>query len=187
MTHFDTLPSVSSISRVHRLSRAVDTLNTVFFQPTRKSIYLSNIPYFFLAHIRLKKGVFSVSAGRRPPWLREKPRHTSNFPSVSENRESLVLPDKMGKSLTHHFFAIVCRDSFRGTEATRPFHFRMPKVGIMGTRPQRPDEHGKKPCPFFDFKSGHPSCVVGTMTRAAARRVAIPSIERQRDAHLRFV
>lgn len=96
LTHFDTLRSVSKISRIHRppraiarfsdtlpffivcryflriyrLPRTLDTLNTLFFQSTRTE---KNFPYiyiyiliFSLARISSKKGVSSVSDGCTP-------------------------------------------------------------------------------------------------------------------------
>src|SRR5699024_9873905 len=41
---------------------------------------------------------------------REKYRHTKIFASVSEIGHLPVLPDKLGKVLTHYFFAIVCQN-----------------------------------------------------------------------------
>ena len=65
---------------------------------------------FSLARISSKKGVSSVSDGCTPRWTREKYRHTKIFASVSEIDHLPVLPDKLGKVLTHYFFAIVCQN-----------------------------------------------------------------------------
>lgn len=95
LTHFDTLRSVSKISRIHRppraiarfsdtlpffivcryfrriyrLPRTLDTLNTLFFQSTRTENFFPIYIYiliFSLARISSKKGVSSVSDGCTP-------------------------------------------------------------------------------------------------------------------------
>lgn len=95
LTHFDTLRSVSEISRIHRppraiarfsdtlpffivcryfrriyrLPRTLDTLNTLFFQSTRTENFFPIYIYiliFSLARISSKKGVSSVSDGCTP-------------------------------------------------------------------------------------------------------------------------
>ena len=51
-----------------------------------------------------------MSDGCTPRWTQEKYRHTKIFASVSEIDHLPVLPDKLGKVLTHYFFAIVCQN-----------------------------------------------------------------------------
>lgn len=115
LTHFDTLRSVSKISRIHRppraiarfsdtlpffivcryfrriyrLPRTLDTLNTLFFQPTRTEKFFPYIylyTYFFLSRALVQKKVCQVC-------------------------QMVVLPDKHGKSTDTLKFSQVCQKS----------------------------------------------------------------------------
>ena len=114
LTHFDTLRSVSEISRIHRppraiarfpdtlpffivcryfrriyrLPRTLDTLNTLFFQPTRTEKFFPyiSIYLFFLSRALVQKKVCQVC-------------------------QMVVLPDEHGKSTDTLKFSQVCQKS----------------------------------------------------------------------------
>ena len=115
LTHFDTLRSVSEISRIHglpraiarfsdtlpffivcryflriyRLPRTLDTLNTLFFQPTRTEKFFPYIylyTYFFLSRALVQIKVCQVG-------------------------QMVVLPDEHGKSTDTLKFSQVCQKS----------------------------------------------------------------------------